>query len=112
MLSSVAEQPQLPPHPETIAGFNHLAKLSQPCLAQILDNCMKTEFAVRGNTFLKTTTALQITNAATITTSIISISHADYFESNEPSPVNPNSAMQFDRSGTTSNKPNQLNKPS
>ena len=94
VFSSVTTQPQPPPQPETSAGFNHFAKVSQPCLLHKLDKCIKTEFALVGNTFLNTTIVLHITSTATIITSIISISARCYFESTS---LNPNNAMQLDR---------------
>jgi hypothetical protein len=78
LLSSVAGQAQFPPHPPAIDGFNHVAKRVQPRASHSADKDMKTETDVLGNTFLNTTTALQITRAATIRISIISISSPIY----------------------------------
>jgi hypothetical protein len=82
---SEAEQPQLPPQPETIAGFNHFARTVQPCFWQPFESELKTEYAAFGKTFLNTTTALQMTKAATMRISIISVSfHLRSFGQNYP----------------------------
>ena len=62
-LSSL-EQPQPPAQPKVIFGLSHFAKVDQPCFSQNTESEEKTEFAVFGNTFLKTTTALQLTKTA------------------------------------------------
>jgi hypothetical protein len=73
-LSSV-EQPQPPPQPTAIFGFNHRAARCQPNFSQRFDKADNTAFADCGNSFLNTTAALHNTNAITIKDSNIRLSN-------------------------------------